>query len=85
MILQGKTDGELVINHRPCQPTRWLPVGWDEALERYLPQGYSLTVHGRHKRVSRSPGPTEGKHDDASCTADKPSSTWTAPGPRAAR
>ena len=46
MIMQGKSESELVINNRPCQAAGPMLPGCDEALERYLPEGYTLTVHG---------------------------------------
>ncbi|WP_371878892.1 DddA-like double-stranded DNA deaminase toxin [Amycolatopsis roodepoortensis] len=46
MIMQGKTESELVINNQPCQATGPTRPGCDETLERYLPEGTKLTVHG---------------------------------------
>ncbi|SFO81695.1 SCP1.201-like deaminase [Amycolatopsis arida] len=46
MIMRGKTDSELVINHQPCRARSPLRPGCDDVLEQYLPPGYTLTVHG---------------------------------------
>ncbi|TDD40295.1 DddA-like double-stranded DNA deaminase toxin [Saccharopolyspora elongata] len=46
MTQTGKQHSELVINHVPCgsQPTQ--PPGCDQVIERFLPKGFTLTVHG---------------------------------------
>lgn len=47
MLQRGKQHSELVINHAPCgsQPHQQYS-GCDQELERFLPEGRSLTVHG---------------------------------------
>jgi hypothetical protein len=46
MIQLGERQGEVVINHAPCGSQRPLRRGCHQALARYLPIGYTLTVHG---------------------------------------
>lgn len=47
MIQRGQQQSEVVINHVPCgsQPHHRSP-GCHQALERFLPKGHTLTVHG---------------------------------------
>jgi hypothetical protein len=46
MIMEGRERSELVINHVPCGSQQGDPRGCHQVLERYLPKGYTLTVHG---------------------------------------
>ncbi|TDD34650.1 DddA-like double-stranded DNA deaminase toxin [Saccharopolyspora elongata] len=46
MTQTGKQHCELVINHVPCGSQPAQPPGCDQAIERFLPKGYTLTVHG---------------------------------------
>jgi hypothetical protein len=46
MIQLGERAGEVVINHAPCGSQRPMRSGCHQVLARYLPQGYTLTVHG---------------------------------------
>lgn len=45
MIKRGRRDSEVVINHEPCG-FRFPRPGCHSVLERFLPRGYVLTVHG---------------------------------------
>lgn len=46
MIAEGRKNCELTINHAPCPLGTPMQAGCDSVLERYLPKGYTLTVHG---------------------------------------
>jgi Double-stranded DNA deaminase toxin A len=46
MIYAGSQTGEVVINHVPCGSLPQQAIGCHQVLERYLPSGYTLTVHG---------------------------------------
>lgn len=46
MIHGGSQTGEVVINHVPCGSLPRQAIGCHQVLERYLPSGYTLTVHG---------------------------------------
>lgn len=46
MINTGNPTGEVVINHVPCGVRPQQAIGCHQMLERYLPSGYTLTVHG---------------------------------------
>ena len=46
MINTGSQTGEVVINHVPCGVRPRQAIGCHQVLERYLPSGYTLTVHG---------------------------------------
>ncbi|WP_033293137.1 DddA-like double-stranded DNA deaminase toxin [Amycolatopsis jejuensis] len=63
LIMQGKTQSELVINNVPCteiSPTR---PGCAEALPKYLPRGTSLTVHGTDRQGRPFSHTYEGEND----------------------
>lgn len=46
MIREGRQSSELVINNVPCDLQPGKGIGCEQAIERYLPAGSSLTVHG---------------------------------------
>lgn len=46
MIQRGQQHSELVINHVPCGSQPHQRPGCHQAVERFLPKGHSLTVHG---------------------------------------
>jgi hypothetical protein len=46
MIHTGSRTGEVVINHVPCGSLPRQAIGCHQVLERYLPSGHTLTVHG---------------------------------------
>ncbi|MGP4016851.1 DddA-like double-stranded DNA deaminase toxin [Saccharopolyspora sp. 5N708] len=46
MLQRGQRHSELVINHVPCGSQPNQPTGCDQVIERFLPAGYTLTVHG---------------------------------------
>ncbi|WP_139273997.1 DddA-like double-stranded DNA deaminase toxin [Saccharopolyspora flava] len=46
MIQRGRRHSELVINHVPCGSQAGQRPGCHQALEKYLPEGHTLTVHG---------------------------------------
>ncbi|MBQ0926739.1 DddA-like double-stranded DNA deaminase toxin [Saccharopolyspora endophytica] len=46
MIREGRQHSELVINNIPCELQPGKGIGCEQAIERYLPPGSSLTVHG---------------------------------------
>lgn len=46
MIQRGQQHSELVINHVPCGSQPHQRPGCHQAVERFLPEGHSLTVHG---------------------------------------
>lgn len=46
MIERGQTHSELVINHVPCGSQQGTTGGCHAALDKFLPEGTTLTVHG---------------------------------------
>lgn len=46
MIREGRQHSELVINNVPCDLVPGKGIGCEQALEKYLPAGSTLTVHG---------------------------------------
>jgi hypothetical protein len=46
MLMARRPTCVLLINHAPCGSEAGDPPGCDQTVERYLPVGYTLTVHG---------------------------------------